>query len=88
MARVLAAGGIEPEHLPRPTPPPPPSIVLSTIFAAYGLGLWEAVGRLSATLVAIAVTVALIAALAVWRRRAALGPFRMGAEADHLLRAA
>ena len=41
------------------------SIVLSTIFAAYGLGLWEAVGRLSATLVAIAVAVALIAA--AWR---------------------
>lgn len=69
MARVLAAGGSSLSiYLGQ-------SILLSTIFADYGLGHWDAVDRLTATLIAIAVTVALILALALWRRRAALGPF-------------
>ncbi len=51
------------------------SILLSTIFSGYGLGLWDAVDRLTATAIAIAVTAALIGALMIWRSRFALGPF-------------
>jgi uncharacterized protein len=51
------------------------SIILSTIFAGYGLGLWEAVDRLTATVIAIAVTAGLILVLSVWRTRFAFGPF-------------
>jgi uncharacterized protein len=36
------------------------SIILSTIFSGYGLGLWGAVDRLTAVAVALAVTVGLI----------------------------
>ena len=69
MARALAAGGSSLSvYLGQ-------SIVLSTVFSGYGLGLWDAVDRLAATAVAVAVTVALVAALAVWRTRFALGPF-------------
>lgn len=51
------------------------SIILSSLFAPYGLGLWGALDRASATLIALAVTVALVAALALWRRIFTLGPF-------------
>lgn len=51
------------------------SIVLSTIFSGYGFGLWGAVDRLTATTIAIAVTAALVAMLAIWRARFELGPF-------------
>ena len=51
------------------------SIVLSTIFSGYGLGLWGAVDRFNAIAIAVAVTAALIAALSIWRTRFALGPF-------------
>jgi uncharacterized protein len=51
------------------------SIILSTIFSGYGLGLWSAVDRLTAVLVALAVTVGLIGLLLIWRRYIKLGPF-------------
>ena len=51
------------------------SILLSTIFSAYGLGLWDAVGPLSAIGISLAVTAALILALVLWRQWFALGPF-------------
>lgn len=51
------------------------SIVLSTIFSAYGLGLWGAVDRWTAVAIALAVTVGLILTLLLWRRHARLGPF-------------
>ena len=51
------------------------SIILSTIFSGYGLGLWSAVDRLTAVLVALAVTVGLIASLLIWRAYFKLGPF-------------
>ncbi len=69
MARVLAAGGASLSvYLGQ-------SILLSSVFAAYGLGLWEDLGRFAALGVAFGLTLALIAALAVWLRRAPLGPF-------------
>lgn len=68
MARALAAGGSSLSiYLGQ-------SIILSTVFAGYGLGLWDAVDRLTAVLVAVGATVALIVAISVWRRRFALGP--------------
>src|SRR6056297_2161853 len=51
------------------------SIVLSTVFSGYGLDLWGEVDRLTAVAIALAVTAGLIAALAAWRTRFALGPF-------------
>lgn len=51
------------------------SILLSTIFAPYGLGLWDGVGPAAAVLTAIGVTIALIALVALWRMRFAQGPF-------------
>jgi uncharacterized protein len=51
------------------------SIILSTLFANYGFGLWEEVSRGAATFIAVGVTVALIGALMLWRTRARLGPF-------------
>lgn len=51
------------------------SIILSTIFAGYGLDLWGAVDRLSAVAIAVAVTAGLMGALMIWRSRFALGPF-------------
>ncbi len=69
MAKVLAAGGSSLSiYLGQ-------SILLSTIFSGYGLGLWESVDRLSAVAVALAVTVILIVVLAIWRSRFGLGPF-------------
>lgn len=50
------------------------SILLSSIFAAYGLGLWNEVDRITATAIAAMVTVALIIALSVWRLWFRLGP--------------
>lgn len=69
MARLLAAGGSSLSvYLGQ-------SIVLSTVFSGYGLGLWGAVDMPTAVAIAVAVTAALIAALAAWRSRFALGPF-------------
>ncbi|WP_296428410.1 DUF418 domain-containing protein, partial [Yoonia sp.] len=51
------------------------SIILSTTFSGYGLGLWGAVDRLNAVAIAIAVTAGLMGALLIWRSRFALGPF-------------
>ncbi|MEM9433185.1 MAG: DUF418 domain-containing protein [Pseudomonadota bacterium] len=51
------------------------SIVLTSIFSAYGFGLWEELGRTTATLTAVFVTVFLIVALSVWRNWFKLGPF-------------
>lgn len=69
MAQALAAGGSSLSiYLGQ-------SIILSTIFAGYGLGLWSSVDRLTAVLMALAVTVFLIGALLVWRARFGLGPF-------------
>jgi uncharacterized protein len=51
------------------------SIILSTIFAGYGLGQWGAVDRLSAVAIAVAVTAGLMGGLMIWRSRFALGPF-------------
>lgn len=51
------------------------SIVLSTLFAPYGFGLWDAVGPLMAVAIAFAVTAALMALVLLWRRVFALGPF-------------
>lgn len=69
MARALSAGGSSLSiYLGQ-------SIVLSTVFSAYGLGLWSAVDRFAAVSIAVAVTAALILALAMWRTRFALGPF-------------
>ena len=51
------------------------SILLSTLFAGYGLGLWGAVDRATATGISFAVTLALIGLVAIWRMRFALGPF-------------
>jgi len=69
MARALAAGGSSLSiYLGQ-------SIILSTIFSGYGLDLWDAVDRLTATAIALVVTAGLILALSVWRTRFALGPF-------------
>lgn len=51
------------------------SIILSTVFSAYGFGLWDQLGRATATAVAVLVTVCLIAALVLWRRWFGQGPF-------------
>lgn len=69
MAKALAAGGSSLSvYLGQ-------SIILSTIFAGYGLGLWEAVGHATAILVAIGVTVLLMVGVTLWRQYFALGPF-------------
>jgi uncharacterized protein len=69
MARALAAGGSSLSiYLGQ-------SIILSTIFAGYGLGLWGALDRFSAVAIALAVTMALMVALAIWRSSVRLGPF-------------
>ncbi|MEM1265704.1 MAG: DUF418 domain-containing protein [Pseudomonadota bacterium] len=51
------------------------SLILATVFAPYGLGLWDAVPPSTAVALALAVTVALILALALWRTWFAMGPF-------------
>lgn len=69
MAKALAAGGSSLSiYLGQ-------SIILSTIFSGYGLGLWGAVDRLAAVAIAVAVTAGLMGALLIWRTRFALGPF-------------
>ncbi|MEE4110468.1 MAG: DUF418 domain-containing protein [Halieaceae bacterium] len=69
MAKAFAAGGSSLSvYLGQ-------SILLSTIFSGYGLGLWGAVDRITAVVIAFAVTVILIAALVIWRSRFSLGPF-------------
>ncbi len=69
MSRALAAGGSSLSiYLGQ-------SILLSGIFAAYGLDLWSSVGLMTATLIAILVTVLLIVGLAFWRMWFRLGPF-------------
>ena len=71
MARVLAAGGSSLTiYLGQ-------SIILTTIFSGYGFGLWEAVDRTTATLVAILVTVVLMIALTIWRKWFRQGPFEL-----------
>jgi len=68
-ARALAAGGSSLSvYLGQ-------SIILSTLFSGYGLGLWGAVDRLTAVAIAIAATAVLIVALSIWRTRFVLGPF-------------
>jgi len=69
MARALAAGGSSLSvYLGQ-------SIILSTVFAGYGLGLWNAVDRMTAVAIAVATTAGLVVALSMWRSRFALGPF-------------
>jgi len=69
MARALAAGGSSLSvYLGQ-------SIILSTVFAGYGLGLWDAVDRMTAVAIAVATTAGLVVALSMWRSRFALGPF-------------
>ena len=69
MSRVLAAGGSSLSiYLLQ-------SIILTSLFSGYGAGLWETLSRVGATGVALLVTVALIAALSVWRSWFRLGPF-------------
>ena len=51
------------------------SIILTTVFSGYGLGLWDGVGKPTAIAIALASTAALILALSLWRRRFAHGPF-------------
>jgi uncharacterized protein len=50
------------------------SIILSTIFSGYGLGLWDSVDRLTAVVIGVAVTAGLIGALLIWRADFKLGP--------------
>lgn len=69
VSRMLAAGGSSLSiYLGQ-------SIVLSTVFAAYGLGMWDKISRAGATLIAIAVTLGLILGLVLWQGRFGQGPF-------------
>ncbi|MEM9432155.1 MAG: DUF418 domain-containing protein [Pseudomonadota bacterium] len=69
MAWVLTAGGASLSvYLGQ-------SLILATVFAPYGLGLWDAVRPSAAVLFALAVTIGLILALALWRTWFAMGPF-------------
>ncbi|WP_342068838.1 DUF418 domain-containing protein [Yoonia algicola] len=69
MSKALAAGGSSLSiYLGQ-------SIILSTIFAGYGFGLWGAVDRLTAVATALVVTAGLVSALLLWRRYFQLGPF-------------
>ncbi|MEO1679612.1 MAG: DUF418 domain-containing protein [Pseudomonadota bacterium] len=69
MSRVLSAGGSSLSvYLGQ-------SIILSTVFSAYGLGLWNEVDRLAATVIAVVVTALLIVFVSIWRVWFALGPF-------------
>ncbi len=71
MARVLRAGGSSLSiYLSQ-------SIILTTIFSGYGFGLWEAVDRATATLIAIGVTVLLIVLVSIWRFWFRQGPFEL-----------
>lgn len=53
------------------------SILLSTLFAPYGAGLWGAVDVREATGIALAATLGLMAAVMLWRRLFGLGPFEL-----------
>ena len=53
------------------------SIILPTIFSGYGFGLWEAVDRTTASLIAIGVTVLLIVLISIWRMWFRQGPFEL-----------
>lgn len=69
MSRALVAGGSSLSiYLGQ-------SIILTSIFSGYGLGLWEELDRAAATGVAILVTVLLIVLLSIWRVWFRLGPF-------------
>lgn len=69
MSKVLAAGGSSlTVYLGQ-------SIILSTVFAGYGLGLWDEIGRAEAVLIALGVTLLLIGLVAVWRLWFLQGPF-------------
>ena len=69
MSRALSAGGSSLSvYLGQ-------SILLSSIFSAYGLGLWSEVDRATASSIAILVNILLILALIVWRIWFKLGPF-------------
>ena len=69
MAKALAAGGSSLSiYLGQ-------SIILSTIFSGYGFSLWGQVDRLTAVVIAVAVTAGLIGALLIWRSKFVLGPF-------------
>jgi uncharacterized protein len=69
MSRILVAGGSSLSiYLGQ-------SIILSTLFSGYGAGIWNAVDRATATLIAVLVTLSLIAAMVFWHRRFAHGPF-------------
>ncbi|MCI4664061.1 MAG: DUF418 domain-containing protein [Neomegalonema sp.] len=68
MARILVAGGSSLSiYLGQ-------SILLSSIFSAYGMGLWNKVDRASATAIALFVTILLFMALIAWRHWFKLGP--------------
>jgi len=51
------------------------SILLTLVFAPYGLGLWDRISPALAVVLAVLVTLALMAGLILWRQRFALGPF-------------
>lgn len=51
------------------------SILLSTVFSAYGFGLWDAVAPATAVGIAVAATLVLIAGVALWLRIFEHGPF-------------
>lgn len=51
------------------------SLVLSTIFAPYGFGLWGAVSFVTALGISVAITMALMLALSLWQKRFRHGPF-------------
>jgi uncharacterized protein len=51
------------------------SLILSSIFSAYGLDLWSAVDRGTASAIALLITVILIMTLTIWQAFFRLGPF-------------
>ncbi|MEM1286547.1 MAG: DUF418 domain-containing protein [Pseudomonadota bacterium] len=51
------------------------SLILSTVFAAYGLGAWDAVGPAMAVIIAVATTILLGLFVMLWRTGFSLGPF-------------
>lgn len=69
MARLLRAGGSSLSvYLGQ-------SIILSTVFSAYGFSLWETTPRIWVVMVAILVTLGLITGVSLWCRVFRLGPF-------------
>ena len=51
------------------------SIVLSTVFSPYGLGLWDALSPAVVTLIALGMTLVLMVLVTLWRRVFAQAPF-------------